>query len=149
MIGSISTLLILCVSVCVCVYVCVCVCVCVCVWLIFCWFILLIVLFRDKGILIIIVMCFQDVVLSLDSTLWTGNRCEHFWSGYCSVIMCVARCLLSWLLFAASADFLCIFGSRDWLLLLLTNCMMSLLFICIFRMYNIFSREISGWSWCK
>ena len=37
----------------------------------------------------------------------TDNQCEHFWSGYCfSVIMCVARCLLSWLLFAATTDFL-------------------------------------------
>ena len=51
----------------------------------------------------------------VDSTLWTDNRCEYFWSGYCLfVIMCVARRLLSWLLFAATTDFLgCIFGSRD------------------------------------
>ena len=40
------------------------------------------------------------------SALWTDNRCEYFWSGYCfSAIVCVARCLLSWLLFAAAADF--------------------------------------------
>ena len=58
--------------------------------------------------------CWQCCTVVDSSTLWTDNRFERFWSGYCfSVIMCLARCLLSWLPFAASADFLCIFGWRD------------------------------------
>ena len=77
--------------------------------------------------------CWHWCTVVDSSTLGADNRCEHFWSSCCfSVIMYVARCLLSWLLFADAADFWCIFRSRDYLLLLLTTCMMSLLFICTF-----------------
>ena len=96
------------------------------------------VFYFDKAYLFLsclVFCCWHCCTFVESSTLWTDNRCEHFWSDYCfSAVMYVARCLLSWLLFAAAADFLVYFqvGSRDKSILLLTTGMMSLLFICIF-----------------
>ena len=60
--------------------------------------------------------------------------------------MCVARCLLSWLLFAATTDF-CVYFWVERLVTIIVDNLYDViavhLYIC---MYNIFSGVIPGWS---
>ena len=78
------------------------------------------------------------------------DRCEYLWSCDCfSAIMYVARCLLSWLLFAAAANYFSYFGVERLVNIIVDNWHDAIVVYLYFCMYNIFSGEFQVWSLCK
>ena len=111
------------------------------------------VFYFDKASLFLsclVFCCWHCCTFVESSTLWTDNRCEHFWSGYCfSVIMCVARCLLSRLLFAATTDFFVYSWVERLVTIILDNLYNVIVVYLYIYVYNIFSGKIPGWSMYK